>query len=45
MPLHVYEGLTGKLITTILKPGKRANGKTIPLCGIVKRLISYVRSH
>ncbi|MCP4581011.1 MAG: hypothetical protein GY839_05295, partial [candidate division Zixibacteria bacterium] len=21
MPLHVYEGLSGKLITTILKPG------------------------
>ena len=22
MPLHIYEGLTGKLITTILKPGE-----------------------
>jgi hypothetical protein len=42
MPLHVYEGLSGKLITTILKPGKRANGKT--MLAIVKRLISYIRS-
>jgi len=23
MPLHIYEGLSGKLITTILKPGRR----------------------
>jgi hypothetical protein len=43
MPLHVYEGLTGKLITTILKPGKRSNGKT--MLAIVKRFISYIRSH
>ena len=43
MPLHVYEGLSGKLITTILKPGKRANGKT--MLTIVKRLINYIRSH
>jgi hypothetical protein len=33
------------LITTILKPGKRANGKIIPLCGIIKRLIKHIRSH
>ena len=43
MPLHVYEGLSGKLITTILKPGKRANGKT--MLAIIKRLISYIRCH
>ena len=43
MPLHVYEGLSGKLITTILKPGKRANGKT--MLAIVKRLISYIRCY
>lgn len=43
MPLHVYEGLSGKLITTILKPGKRANGKT--MLAIVKRLITYILSH
>ena len=43
MPLHVYEGLSGKLITTILKPGKRANGDT--MLAIVKRLVNYIRSH
>jgi len=41
MPLHVYEGLSGKLITTILKPGKRSNGKQV--LALVKRLISYLR--
>lgn len=42
MPLHVYEGLSGKLITTILKPGKRSNGKQ--MLAIIKRLISYLRA-
>lgn len=42
MPLHVYEGLSGKLISTILKPGKRAKGKQ--MLAIVKRLIKYLRA-
>lgn len=42
MPIHVYEGISGKLVTTILKSGKRANGDTI--LAITKRLISYIRS-
>lgn len=42
MPLHVYEGLSGKLITTILKPGKRSNGEQV--LAIVKRLILYLRT-
>ncbi|NTU54602.1 MAG: hypothetical protein HGA97_13130 [Chlorobiaceae bacterium] len=25
-PMHLYEGLSGKLITTILRPGRRPNG-------------------
>jgi len=41
MPLHVYEGLSGKLITTILKPGKRSDGKTI--LAILKRLCTHIR--
>ncbi len=41
MPLHIYEGLSGKLVTTILKPGKRARGKLMR--SIVKRLIAYLR--
>lgn len=40
MPLHVYEGLSGKLITTILKPGKRSDGKQ--MLSIVKRMVSYL---
>jgi hypothetical protein len=42
-PLHVYEGLSGKLIATILKPGKRSDGKQMLM--IVKRLIAYLRAH
>jgi len=41
MPLHIYEGLSGKLITTILKPGKRARGKQMR--SLLKRLIRYLR--
>ena len=41
MPLHVYEGLSGKLITTILKPGKRSPGKQI--LAILKRLVKRLR--
>lgn len=43
MPLHIYEGLSGKLITTILKPGRRS--KSINVFAILKRLIVYLRSH
>lgn len=42
MPLHIYEGISGKLITTILKPGRRS--KSINVFAILKRLITYLRS-
>jgi hypothetical protein len=42
MPLHVYEGLSGRLITTILKPGKRSDGKQV--LSIVKRIVGYLRN-
>lgn len=42
-PLHIYEGLSGQLISTILKPGKRADGKQ--MLAIVKRFITYLRAH
>ena len=29
MPLHIYEGLSGKLITTILKPGRRSKATDV----------------
>ncbi|MEK7824820.1 MAG: IS1380 family transposase [Nitrospirota bacterium] len=42
MPLHVYEGLSGKLVTTILKPGKRSTGKQ--MLSIVKRIVAHLRT-
>jgi hypothetical protein len=41
-PLHIYEGQSGKLITTILRPGQRPSGKQI--VAILKRLIPYLRA-
>ncbi len=43
MPLHIYEGLSGKLITTILKPGRRS--KSLNVFALHKRIISYLRQH
>lgn len=40
-PLHIYEGQTGKLITTILRPGVRPTGQQI--VAIIKRLVAYLR--
>jgi hypothetical protein len=42
MPLHVYEGQSGKLVTTILKPGKRAEGKQ--MLALMTRLITHLRT-
>jgi len=41
MPLHIYEGKSGKLITTILRPGKRPSGKEIVM--ILKRIVKMIR--
>ncbi|MFQ5641951.1 MAG: IS1380 family transposase [bacterium] len=41
MPLHVYEGISGKLLTTILRPGQRMNGKQVVM--ILKRLLALLR--
>ena len=43
MPLHIYEGLSGKLITTILKPGRRS--KSTNVFAIVKRIITLLRQY
>lgn len=42
MPLHIYEGLSGKLITTILKPGRR--NKQVNVARLLQRLVSYLRA-
>lgn len=41
MPLHIYEGISGKLISTILKPGRRSKG--VNIYGILKRLVTLLR--
>ncbi|HUU40899.1 MAG TPA: IS1380 family transposase [Desulfatiglandales bacterium] len=41
-PLHVYEGLSGKLITTILRPGKRTSSREV--VAILNRLVPLLRS-
>lgn len=43
MPLHIYEGLSGKLIASILKPGRRSKG--VDVFNILSRLINYLRKH
>ena len=41
-PLHLYEGQSGKLITTLLRPGQRPSGKQI--VAILKRLVPQIRA-
>jgi len=41
LPVHIYEGKSGKLITTILRPGKRPSGKEI--LSILKRIVKRIR--
>lgn len=43
MPLHIYEGLSGKLITTILKPGRRS--KATDVFSIAVRLMQFIRRY
>ena len=40
-PMHIYEGNSGKLVASILRPGKRPTGKEIIM--ILKRIIQYLR--
>jgi len=41
MPIHIYEGLSGKLVTTILRPGRR--NKQVNIARLLQKLISYLR--
>lgn len=41
LPIHLYEGKSGKLRTTILRPGKRPSGKEV--VAIVKRVVRKIR--
>ena len=40
-PLFIFEGTTGKLVTSILRPGKRPSGKET--LSIIKRVIQRIR--
>jgi hypothetical protein len=41
LPLHLYEGQSGKLITSILRPGRRPTGEEI--VSILKRVVGAIR--
>jgi hypothetical protein len=41
-PLHIYDGLTGRLITTVLRPGCRAKG--IDVVKILQRVVARLRA-
>lgn len=41
LPIHIYEGRSGKLITAILRPGRRPSGKEI--VAILKRIVRKIR--
>ena len=43
MPLHIYEGFSGKLITCLLRPGRRS--KSVAVYSVLSRLIGFIRSH
>jgi len=42
LPLHIYEGQTGKLILALLRPGQRPTGEQIR--SILKRLVAYLKA-
>ena len=42
MPMHIYEGKSGKLVAAILRPGKRPSGKEV--VSILKRIVGKIRS-
>ena len=43
LPLHIYEGISGKLITTLLKPGRRS--KATDIQALLSRIIAKLREH
>jgi len=43
LPLFVFEGLSGKFITAVLRPGKRPTG--VENASIIKRILKRLREH
>jgi hypothetical protein len=42
LPIHIYEGKSGKLVTTVLRPGKRPSGAEI--VAILKWVVRKIRN-
>ena len=40
LPIHIYEGKSGKLVTTVLRPGKRPSGEEI--VAILRRVVRKI---
>jgi hypothetical protein len=43
LPLFIFEGLSGKFITAVLRPGKRPTGAENAM--ILKRVVKLLRAH
>ena len=43
MPLHIYEGISGKLVAAIIKPGRRS--KSINVFSLMKKLINHLHAY
>ena len=43
LPLYVFEGLSGRLVTAVLRPGKTPTGRENAM--IVKRILTRLREH
>ncbi len=43
MPFHVYDGLTGRVITTVIRPGKTPTAREI--ISLLKRMVRQIQKH
>ena len=43
LPIHIYEGMSGKLVTTILRAGRTPNGQEVRT--VLKHVIKRIRQH
>ena len=43
MPFYVYEGLTGRMITALVRPGKTPSGQEV--VALLSRIVAHIRKH